>query len=88
MTDKETERRRQLSFIVEKLALITNKPSSKLYGVAGNLTKIYSVNFILEKLEQIPAGFDLAYCIGALRREHNRNTDFALMQNLTDGFVD
>lgn len=92
MTEVEKARRRQLSFIVEKLALITNLTSHELYGVAEKMRQLYPVDFILQTLDKIHEGHTIGYCLGTLRREYSKTKDPPnvppSIKNLTEQFND
>ncbi len=69
LTERDKERRRRQSFIVEQLARILDWPSHRCWPLAGNLMRRYSYQFTLDILQRIQPGTKLSYIIGALRNE-------------------
>lgn len=75
---KDEDYRRQLSFVVEHLARVTNLPSGKCYAICRRtkLVDNYGADFCCFVLSRIQQGFNVSYCIGAIKNEYIKTGEF------------
>ncbi|MDD5543871.1 MAG: hypothetical protein PHX83_11920 [Acidobacteriia bacterium] len=69
MTDSQKEVRREQSIILAELCRITDKPSEKMYGLAGKLRKEYGFLTCMDVLPQIAAGNGIGIIRSAVRQK-------------------